>query len=83
MGDDSARIMILRLGAVMCPQRDSLSLPTIIALPASRANSSPGWRASGAGRHPEEGRLRYSRAPFPHHCGVFMLPSSTVLEQGI
>jgi hypothetical protein len=44
----------------MCRLRGSSSLPTITALPACRANNSPGWRASGAGRHPEEGRLRLS-----------------------
>src|SRR4051812_2630910 len=58
--DATARIMILRLGAAMCRLRDSSSLPTITVLPACHANNSPGWRASGAGWHPEEDRLRLS-----------------------
>jgi DNA-binding NtrC family response regulator len=35
----------------------SSSLLTITAQPACRANSSPGWQASGAGSHSEEHRF--------------------------
>jgi hypothetical protein len=44
----------LKLGATICQPPGSFSLLTITAPPACRANSSPGWRASGAGWHPED-----------------------------
>src|SRR5829696_6584735 len=42
--------MTSRLGAAMCQLPDSSSFTTITDRPAFPANSSLGWRASGAGR---------------------------------
>ena len=49
--DATARITVLKPGAAICQPPGSSSLLTITALPACRANSSPGWRVSGAGWH--------------------------------
>jgi Methyltransferase domain len=55
--DATACTMILKLGAATCQLPGSSSLLTITAQPACRANSSPGWQASGAGSHSEEHRF--------------------------